>query len=82
MESGMVLRDKKRLMKPCLSEEEAKNSVEFPSRVDEFDEEMEEQKSLGEQFIIRTRSQAKKEEESNNAKKTHTEVVMMASSSN
>ncbi|KAH7825809.1 uncharacterized protein MONOS_13289 [Monocercomonoides exilis] len=41
MESGMVLRDKKRLMKPCLSEEEAKNSVEFPSRVDEPDEEME-----------------------------------------
>ncbi|KAH7828741.1 uncharacterized protein MONOS_16373 [Monocercomonoides exilis] len=82
MESGMVLRDKKRLMKPGLSEEEAKNSVEFPSRVDEPDEEMEEQKSLGEQFIIRTKSQAKKEEERNNAKKTHTVVVMMASSSN
>ncbi|KAH7825989.1 uncharacterized protein MONOS_4560 [Monocercomonoides exilis] len=82
MESGMVLRDKKRLMKPGLSEEEAKDTVEFPSRVDEPDEEMEEQKSLGEQFIIRTRSQAKKEEESNNAKKTHTVVVMMASSSN
>ncbi|KAH7816327.1 uncharacterized protein MONOS_8997 [Monocercomonoides exilis] len=82
MESGMELRDKKRLMNPCLSEEEAKDTVEFPSRVDEPDEEMEEQKSLGEQFIIRTRSQAKKEEESNNTKKTHTVVVIMASSSN
>ncbi|KAH7830342.1 uncharacterized protein MONOS_16219 [Monocercomonoides exilis] len=82
MESGMILRDKKRLMKPCLSEKEVKDTVEFPSRVDEPDEEMEERKSLGEQFIIRTRSQAKKEEESNKAKKTHTVVVMMASSSN
>ncbi|KAH7825381.1 uncharacterized protein MONOS_11388 [Monocercomonoides exilis] len=82
MESGMVLRDKKLLMKSGLSEEEAKDTVEFPYRVDEPDEEMEESKSLGEQFIIRTRSQAKKEEESNKAKKTHTVVVMINSSSN
>ncbi|KAH7821053.1 uncharacterized protein MONOS_8858 [Monocercomonoides exilis] len=82
MESGMVLRDKKRLMKPCLSEEEARDTVEFPSRVDEPDEEMENQKSLKERFIIRTRSQAKKEDESNKAKRTHIVVVMMASSSN
>ncbi|KAH7816447.1 uncharacterized protein MONOS_13432c1 [Monocercomonoides exilis] len=82
MESGMVLRDNKRLMKPHMSVEEAKNSVEFPSRVDEPDDEMEKREPLEEQFIIRTRSQAKKEEENNKAKKTHTVVVMMASSSN